>query len=200
MQNTLCGIYKITNKANNKFYIGKSFNLANRLKDHIKALQKNKHHNYKLQHDFNIHNIKNFKFEILELCYSIEQLDEKEYQYLQKECKGNDLTYNIIFDKQISENDTDIYFDVFDQSKSIQHLNEICDKYNNLLLKWEELVINCKVYEKLTEIFKKNEYYLDDKYFKILEDYEIKLRDKYLYKHDRIENEIYKKHMEVFNG
>ena len=47
------GIYKITNKINNKMYIGSSKNITGRWNYHIDDLFENKHHSYKLQKEFN---------------------------------------------------------------------------------------------------------------------------------------------------
>lgn len=59
------GIYKITNKTNNKVYIGESLNIERRWEEHIEDLNNNKHHSYKLQNDWNTYGQDNFKFEIV---------------------------------------------------------------------------------------------------------------------------------------
>lgn len=46
-------IYHITNKNNNKKYIGKTINLERRLEKHFSNLRNNKHHSTKLQRAFN---------------------------------------------------------------------------------------------------------------------------------------------------
>ena len=48
-----CGIYQITNKMDNKFYLGSSSNLKNREKAHYSYLQKGKHPNRYLQKAYN---------------------------------------------------------------------------------------------------------------------------------------------------
>jgi len=60
------GIYKITNKSNNKVYIGESFNIERRWNEHKLDLENNSHHSYKLQNDYNIYGKNNFKFEVIE--------------------------------------------------------------------------------------------------------------------------------------
>ena len=59
------GIYKITNKINNKVYIGESLNIERRWKEHIEDLDNAKHHSYKLQNDWNTYGKDNFAFEII---------------------------------------------------------------------------------------------------------------------------------------
>ena len=78
-----CGVYKITNLANNKIYIGSSKTILRRWRNHIRELNDNKHKNLFLQEDWNKYGKENFVFEILEECfesnrYEIEQkyLDE----------------------------------------------------------------------------------------------------------------------------
>lgn len=61
-----CGIYRIINKLNNKFYIGSSQNIEDRIKEHFLLLRKNKHHSKHLQKAFNKDGENNFIFEILE--------------------------------------------------------------------------------------------------------------------------------------
>jgi len=75
-----CGIYKITNKVNNKIYIGSSNNIESRWKRHIAFLKKNKHENRYLQKSW-IKYDANFNFEILERT-SKEKLLEREQHYI----------------------------------------------------------------------------------------------------------------------
>ena len=64
----ISGIYKITNRINNKFYIGSAFNLNQRYNRHKRELTLNIHSNKKLQNSVNKYEIKNFTFEILATC------------------------------------------------------------------------------------------------------------------------------------
>ena len=59
------GIYKITNKINNKIYIGESLDIKRRWEEHIKELNENKHINYKLQEDWNKYGQDNFEFSLV---------------------------------------------------------------------------------------------------------------------------------------
>ena len=45
-------VYKITNSANGRFYIGSSTNVQKRYATHLKELAEMKHHSYKFQNDF----------------------------------------------------------------------------------------------------------------------------------------------------
>lgn len=49
------GIYKITNTATNKVYIGSSINLNNRRREHFRRLEEGTHKNSKLQNSYNKH-------------------------------------------------------------------------------------------------------------------------------------------------
>lgn len=95
-----CGIYRILNIVNNKFYIGSSVNIKGRKNTHIHRLRKNKHSSPYLQNSYNKHGEINFKFEILELCTSDCILDrEQSYiddllpQYNMCPVAGNCLGY-----------------------------------------------------------------------------------------------------------
>jgi len=73
----MIGIYKITNKINNKVYIGQSNNVEGRIAGHVKYLTLNKHKNKHLQSAVNQYGIINFNFEIIEECIE-EMLNERE--------------------------------------------------------------------------------------------------------------------------
>lgn len=60
------GIYKITNKINNKIYIGESLDIHRRWKEHIDDLNNNQHHSYKLQKDWNMYGQDKFTFDVVE--------------------------------------------------------------------------------------------------------------------------------------
>lgn len=64
----ICGIYKIENCINGKYYIGSSNDIYRRWKEHIKLLNNNNHHSPHLQFAWNKYGEKNFKFIILEEC------------------------------------------------------------------------------------------------------------------------------------
>lgn len=64
----ISGIYKITNRINNKFYIGSAFNINQRYNRHKRELTLNIHSNKKLQNSANKYGLNNFRFEILAAC------------------------------------------------------------------------------------------------------------------------------------
>ena len=77
----MIGIYKITNKINNKSYIGISTDIENRWKQHKSEYNHKREANKLLYKAFNKYGIENFTFEILEECEVIE-LSEKEKYYV----------------------------------------------------------------------------------------------------------------------
>lgn len=78
----ISAIYKITNIANNKCYIGKSIDAYYRLKTHKKYLKNNKHSNPYLQNEFNKYSFKNFKFDIVEIVDNVDILNDKEKYWI----------------------------------------------------------------------------------------------------------------------
>lgn len=80
----MVGIYKITNKINNKAYIGQSICIEKRWKNHI-ITSTNPHdegYNYPLYRAFRKYGIDNFNFEIIEEC-SQDQLNTRECYWIQ---------------------------------------------------------------------------------------------------------------------
>lgn len=69
------GVYCITNKINNKFYIGSTVNFKQRWRDHKKLLNSGKHFNIYLQNAVNKYSLDNFEFKILFICNSSEAKD-----------------------------------------------------------------------------------------------------------------------------
>ena len=77
----LCGIYKITNKINNKVYIGCSKDIHHRWIAHKSesVLEKNKQYNYSIHKAFRKYGIDNFSFEIIELLPEEQLFDREKY-------------------------------------------------------------------------------------------------------------------------
>jgi group I intron endonuclease len=89
------GIYKITNKATNKFYIGSAVNTVNRWSLHKNKLKSNSHPNKHLQNAWDKYGQENFIFEIIEEC-SREDLIVTEQKYLDiLKPWDNNIGYNI---------------------------------------------------------------------------------------------------------
>lgn len=86
----MIGIYKITNKINQKIYIGKSINIIRRFGDHKRITS-----NRLLKKDFLKYGIQNFSFDILEEC-SIRSLNKRERFYIsQFKSYDRQLGYNL---------------------------------------------------------------------------------------------------------
>ena len=79
--NKQSGIYSITNKKNNKIYIGKSINLYRRKYQHFGELKRNDHKNKHLQASFNKHGFENFEFNVVEIC-EVDILGIREYYWI----------------------------------------------------------------------------------------------------------------------
>lgn len=79
----MIGIYKITNKINNKTYIGQSINIENRWQQHkINAFNFNTHtYNYPLYRAIRKYGLDNFEFQVLEECNK-EILTQEEQYYI----------------------------------------------------------------------------------------------------------------------
>lgn len=95
MKNFNSGIYLITNKINNKHYVGSTHNFTSRWKGHKSMLNRNVHFNSHLQASWNKYGESAFEFSILEeIDSSLEDLDEKliiqeEYYILKYDCIKN---------------------------------------------------------------------------------------------------------------
>lgn len=79
-KNIKSGIYQFRNIINNKKYIGSTFDLKDRYKDHIKFLRKNQHHSIKFQRAFNKYGKENFIFEVLEYVFQLENESKKNFK------------------------------------------------------------------------------------------------------------------------
>lgn len=73
----MVGIYKITNKINNKTYIGQSIELERRLTSHLRGWEDSV-----IDNAIKKEGINNFTFEIIEEC-PLEQLNEREIYWIQ---------------------------------------------------------------------------------------------------------------------
>lgn len=93
--NEKCGIYKIINTKNGKYYIGSSKNLYNRLHLHFFRLKNNKHHNKHLQYSYNKYGKEYFIYQILEFC-TLEKQFTKEQYFINKYKPQYNKTYNVI--------------------------------------------------------------------------------------------------------
>lgn len=76
------GVYKITNTANDKFYIGSSKYLSARKGKHFASLAQGNHGNSKLQAAYNKYGHDQFVFEVIEEVEKEEQLIVREQFYI----------------------------------------------------------------------------------------------------------------------
>jgi len=81
VENSNCGIYKITNLKNNKAYIGQSTDIKSRWNNHKIELRNNDHRNSHLQNSFNKYGEDAFEFRILERTFE-ENLDNAEEYWI----------------------------------------------------------------------------------------------------------------------
>lgn len=142
MAKKICGVYKITNTVNGKFYVGSSKDVEKRWLQHRNDLDANKHGNPYLQNAWNKYGCQNFKFQIIEEC-PLEVQFEREQFYLNKLNPFDDNGYNIV--RQISKEYMSDHCMVKTCSRcknkyhTFSHLSKYCNKCKEEMTKenWE---------------------------------------------------------------
>lgn len=119
------GIYKITNKINNQCYIGQSICIEERWKEHIRCSKdlSNKNSIYLAIRKYGI---ENFDFEIIEECNSVDELDEKEINwiaYYNSYNNGYNMTRGGTAGRRF---DYDYIVDTYLKFKNVEKTAEIC--------------------------------------------------------------------------
>lgn len=90
------GIYKITNLATGKIYVGSSKKLIQRYKSHCRDLKRGCHRNEYLQHSYSKHGSEFFIFEIVEIIEDVASLTIVEQHYIDSlDCCNKGIGYNI---------------------------------------------------------------------------------------------------------
>jgi group I intron endonuclease len=94
------GIYKIINKVNGKYYVGRSQNIKKRWREHKNKLRNNKHFNEHLQSSWNSYGEQSFEFILVEELDNNKQVlidaEEKYIKiFLNNRKNGNDDCYNL---------------------------------------------------------------------------------------------------------
>lgn len=90
-------IYMIKNKVNNKIYIGQTIrDYRKRISEHKTDYLSKSHSNKYLSNTFNKYGWDNFEFSVIDTANNIDELNEKEINYiLQYNSTNKDLGYNI---------------------------------------------------------------------------------------------------------
>lgn len=88
-------VYKITNLANNKVYVGHTVDIRKRVKDHRQGLIKGIHHSSHLQKSYNKYGIDNFEVSIIEFCNNDDVIARE--QYWMNHFKSNDRQFGYNF-------------------------------------------------------------------------------------------------------
>lgn len=123
----MVGIYKITNKLNNKCYIGQSIDIENRWKQHIYE-SKTLRRGHQIHLAINKDGIDNFTFEILEECsLNKNTLNERERYWIKYYNSFND-GYNMTLGGQGEDNyqyDPELIRQLWDEGYSVGLIQKI---------------------------------------------------------------------------
>ncbi len=90
------GVYQIRNLINGKVYIGSAKRFKERGKDHLRSLERGKHHNKHLQASWNKYGTDNFVFEVIEVVNKNKKERQAcEQKYIDSYLKNWEQCYNI---------------------------------------------------------------------------------------------------------
>ena|ERR1035437_8242 len=90
----ICGIYKITNIVNKKYYIGSAISVKKRICEHKSFLMKNKHCNSHIQLSYNKYGISNFIYEIIETTTRENMIEREQHWINILDANNNKKGYN----------------------------------------------------------------------------------------------------------
>lgn len=131
MAKKICGVYKITNTANGKFYVGSSNNVYNRWNQHMNDLDDGVHKNAHLQSAWVKYGRASFAFEIIEECEPSVQFEREQF-YLNELNPFDDNGYNVV--RQISKEHMSDHYMIKNcvrcghEYNTFSHLSKYCDK------------------------------------------------------------------------
>lgn len=154
------GVYCITNRVDDRVYIGSSNCLRIRFSGHKKDLEKNKHNNIHLQRFHNKYGRDKLKFNILEIC-NIDELLEREQSYLDKgfnlfniaKKAGTPPTTN----RSLSEKDIKYISKLYKEGKTACQIAEILYGNRNSRSKIN-LILRGEIYPEYKNLFKYRQY------------------------------------------
>jgi len=167
----MCGIYTITNKIDNKIYVGYSINCFKRFSEHKSLLVNNKHKNDHLQNAWNKYGKENFVFEILEECDKVYLSSQENYWC--NLLNSNDLNfgYNILpthpykfisspsyktkIKQRISAFNRKNFKEQLDKLHECRRGKKVCSKERERLIKLR-IIQNYKIIDKQGNIYNTN--------------------------------------------
>ncbi len=121
------GIYKIINKVNGKFYVGRSKNIKRRFKRHIRDLDNNRHHSIYLQRAWIKYGKENFELIIIEEIENKEEMIQREQYYIDN---FKDELYN---SGDLATDGGDLISNHPNKDEIINKMkNSLVDRYNSL--------------------------------------------------------------------
>lgn len=89
------GVYQIRCKRNEKIYVGSAVDLRRRWDVHRRALRECVHHNYHLQHAWNLYGEVNFEFGILQFVPAADLLRAEQEWIERTDCTHRKIGFNI---------------------------------------------------------------------------------------------------------
>ena len=122
-----CGIYKIVNNINGKVYIGQSVNIKSRWSEHKShAFSPERHsYNYPIYRAIRKYGLKNFSFEIIELCDKTILNEREQFWIKYYNSIDRNYGYNLILSNQTA-NHSNIKVKQYDlQGNFIKEYNSI---------------------------------------------------------------------------
>lgn len=90
-------LYRITNAANNKQYIGQSVDIERRWKEHKRKLERGSHHNSHLQGAWSMYGSSSFVFELITECATPEELNKLEQEHIAYSGSLSPNGYNLAY-------------------------------------------------------------------------------------------------------